>query len=263
MNAGPPKSPGSLPPGPAAQPQPRRLYLPVVRPRLTQVLIAVTVLVFAGQYVSDYALGVDLVMLFGAKSNAAIAAGEYWRLLTPIFIHANLLHLFVNCYSLYIIGPQVEAPYGYGRFLLIYFLSGIGGVVFSFAMSPGLSVGASGAIFGLVGALSEYFYRHRRRFGQLGRQRLMNLLVVIGLNLAFGLTTPQIDNWGHLGGLAGGYLLSWLIGPDFDLDPNSPAEPHVVDRNPLSQRWLAVAAFALALGAAVSLIISFQHLSGS
>jgi rhomboid protease GluP len=261
VNAGPSTPQSTPPPGPAAQP--RRLYLPVVRPRLTQIIIAVTVLVFIAQYVSQSTLGVDLVLLYGAKSNAAIAAGQYWRLITPIFIHANLLHIFVNMYSLYIIGPPVEAPYGYARFLLIYFLSGIAGVVLSFALSPNPSIGASGAIFGLVGALSEYFFRHRHRFGQMGRRQLTNLLVVIGLNLVFGLTASQIDNWGHLGGLAGGFVLSWLIGPDFALDPNSPGEPRVIDRNPLSGRWLAVASFALALGAAVSLIISFQHLSGS
>ena len=249
-------------PGPVQRPptpEPRRLYLPIVRPRLTQALIAVTALVFAAQYASDQVLGADLVLVFGAKSNAALAAGEYWRLLTPLFIHANLLHLFVNGYSLYIIGPQVEAPFGYARFLLIYFLSGVAGVVLSFGLSPSLSVGASGAIFGLVGALAEYLYRHRRRFGEFGRQRLMNLLIVIGLNLVFGLTVRQIDNWGHLGGLAGGLLLGWLIGPDFELDPASLAEPRIVDRNPLAQRWLAVAAFVLALGAAVSLIIAAQR----
>jgi membrane associated rhomboid family serine protease len=220
-------------------------------------LIAVTVAVFVGQYASVSLLNGDLVAALGAKNNAAIAAGQYWRLVTPIFIHANLLHLFLNCYSLYVIGPQVEAPFGYARFLIIYLLSGVAGVVLSFAMSPNPSVGASGAVFGLVGALAEYLYRHRKRFGAFGRQRLMNLLMIIGLNLFIGLTSAQIDNWGHLGGLAGGAALGWLIGPEFEAEDEFLGQPRVVDRNPLARRWFAVAAFALALGAAVSLIISF------
>ena len=253
MNLGPPRA---TPPGPPS-PQ-RRLVLPIVRPRLTQALIVLTALVFAGQYASVSFLGGDLVAFFGAKSNSAIAGGEYWRLLTPLFIHANLLHLFVNAYSLWIIGPQVEAPFGYARFLLIYLLSGAAGVVLSFALSPNPSVGASGAIFGLVGALTEYLFRHRRRFGAFGRQRLMNLVAVIGFNLLFGLTSRQIDNWGHLGGLVGGAVLGWLIGPEFDIQDQLMAEPRVVDRNPLARRWFAALAFALALGAAVSVIVSLR-----
>ena len=126
-----------LPPGPApipGSPPQRRLPIPTVRPRLTQALIVLNVLVFAAQYASNAYLGGDLVAFLGAKNNAAIAAGEYWRLLTPIFIHANLLHLFINCYSLYIIGPQIESPFGYVRFLVIYLLTGMAGVVLSFAL---------------------------------------------------------------------------------------------------------------------------------
>ncbi len=255
--AGPPIGPPA-PPGPPPAPARRGLPLPIVQPRLTVGLIVVTVIVFIAQYASMSLLNGDIVLALGAKSNAAISAGQYWRLITPIFIHANLLHLFVNCYSLYVIGPPVEAPFGYARFLIIYLLSGVAGVVLSFALSPNISVGASGAIFGLVGALAEYLFRHRERFGRMGRQRLMNLLVIIGINLAFGLTSRQIDNWGHLGGLAGGALLGWLIGPEFAVEDEFTGQPRVVDRNPLSGRWFAVVAFALALAAAVLLIISLR-----
>jgi rhomboid protease GluP len=250
-----------LPPGqasPPGSPPARRLPIPAVKPRLTQALIVVNVLIFVAQYASVAYLGGDLVAALGAKSNAAITGGEYWRLLTPIFIHANLLHLFVNCYSLYVIGPQVETPFGYVRFLAIYVLSGISGVVLSFALSPNDSVGASGAIFGLVGALADFLYRHRQRFGQFARQRLMNLLIIIGINLVFGLTSRQIDNWGHLGGLAGGALLGWLIGPDLGLVDEFTGSPRVIDRNPLNGRWLALLAFVLALAAATSVVITLR-----
>lgn len=253
MSAAPP--PGDADPTRA----PRRLPIPAVLPRLTYVLIAFNVIVFAVQYVLFNWLGGDVVSFLGAKINTAIAAGQYWRLITPVFIHANLLHLFVNCYSLYVIGLQVESPFGYLRFLLVYLLSGMAGVILSFALSPHNSVGASGAIFGLVGALAVYLYRHRRRFGAFGRQRLMNLLGVIGLNLFFGIASSQIDNWGHVGGLAGGLLLGWLVGPEFEVDQAVVEAPRVVDRNPLAARWLAIVAVALALGAATSLAISLRR----
>jgi rhomboid protease GluP len=251
-----PANPQPTPPPAGPEMVRRGLALPVVQPRLTIALVVVTGLVYVAQVAGEYLLGGDVVAALGMKSNAAIAAGQYWRLVTPIFIHANLLHLFVNCYSLYVIGPPVEAPFGYARFLLIYFLSGIAGVVLSFALSPNPSVGASGAIFGLVGALTEYLFRHRKRFGQFGRQRLMNLVGIIALNLFLGLSSRQIDNWGHLGGLAGGALLGWLIGPEFEIADEFTGQPHVVDRNPLSRRWFAAVAFALGLAAAVSVIIS-------
>ncbi|MBI3360026.1 MAG: rhomboid family intramembrane serine protease [Chloroflexi bacterium] len=240
-------------------PPSRRLPVPAVPVRLTYVFIGINVLVFIAQYMSQTVLGGDIVTALGAKVNQHIIAGEYWRLVTPIFIHVNLIHLFVNCYSLYVIGPQVEIPFGYARHLLIYLLSGIAGVILSFALSPNASVGASGAIFGLVGALALYLYRNRTGFGEFGRQRLMSLLFIIGLNLFFGVVATRIDNWGHVGGLTGGAILGWLIAPEFGVEKDFVAEPRVVDRNPLAARWLAVAAFALALGALTSVAIFLQR----
>jgi len=176
-----------------------------------------------------------------------------------MFLHADFLHIAFNSYALYIFGPQVEALFGYRRFTLIYLLSGVAGTVLSFALSPNWSVGASGAIFGLVGALLIYFYRHRKLFGELGRRRLTELAVVAGLNLLIGLR-PNIDNWGHVGGLIGGSLLTWLIGPIYAirLEPLT-NNASVVDANPFNgPRWLAAFAVALALAAATMMAISLQ-----
>src|SRR5262245_57817063 len=94
------------------------------------------------------------LLAFGMKSNAQIDSGEYWRLITPIFIHIGLLHLMFNSYALWIVGPQVEKLYGGARFLILYMATGVAGVLGSYWQHPNdPSAGASGAIFGLFGAL--------------------------------------------------------------------------------------------------------------
>lgn len=177
---------------------------------VTFTLIGITLVFYLGQIISAQLFGADLVLYFGAKYNPGIIAGQWWRFITPVFIHGGLLHFGVNMYSLYVIGPAVERFFTSKRFLLVYLLSGIGGVVLSFAMSDSLSVGASGAIFGLVGALGGFFYTHRKILNVANQLR--HLIAVTLLNLTLGLT-PGIDNWGHIGGLITGALLSWWLGP--------------------------------------------------
>jgi rhomboid protease GluP len=222
------------PEGPSV-PRPRSIPIPGVRPVLTFVILAITCAVFLGQTV----LG-DSFTYYGLKVNALIRQGELWRLVTPIFFHAGIMHIFFNMYALYIIGPQVERPLGYSKFLVIYFLSGICGVFASFLFSPDYSLGASGAIFGLVGALAVFLYRNSRLFGSIGRNMLSNLLVIIVLNLAISLT-PGIDLWGHLGGLLMGSFLALFLCPQWAIqaDPST-GIPSIMDLNPFSERPTAV-----------------------
>lgn len=210
-------------------------------------LILVTVLVFLGQLLSDGLFGFDVLLAMGAKSNAAIVAGQYWRFLTPIFLHIGLLHLFVNMYSLYVIGPPVEGPYGPARFLLVYFISGVGGVTASLAFSAQPSAGSSGAIFGLLGALGGFLYNHRHLFGSAAGGQLRHIVLVAMANLAIGLS-PEIDNWGHLGGLIAGVVLALLLGPRFQRTTLEPPEPPVVDGMRGPSVWRRAALAALALG---------------
>jgi rhomboid protease GluP len=248
----PTKQTAPLPPAPRPQPS---LAATLRRFPATFGLIGFTALVFLGQYLSQQLLnGSDIVIYYGAKDNAAIASGELWRLLTPVFIHANLLHIFVNMYSLYAIGPAVERYFGAARFLAFYLLAGIAGVVLSLAMSPSPSVGASGAIFGLLGCLGIFLYQHRVLFGRMGAAQLRQIVFVALINLGLGLT-PGIDNWGHVGGLIAGSALAWFLGPRFE--PNlmaAPDQPRVADQRPWRQVWPgALVALALigllALGA--------------
>ncbi len=178
--------------------------------------------------------------MFGAKDNSAIAGGQVWRFLTPIFIHGNILHFLVNMYSLYAIGSVVERFFGPWRTLALYLLSGIGGVVFGLSFSTYLAVGASGAIFGLLGSLGVFLFKHRSTFGQAGTLQLRQIIMIALLNLGLGLS-PGIDNWGHLGGLLSGTALAWFIGPSFELvRGETPPLVYLVDRRPWRQVWPTV-----------------------
>ena len=191
---------------------------------------------FILQTASNLLLGGDLLLVLGAKVNSAIASGEIWRLVTPIFLHIGILHIGVNMYSLYIVGPPVERLFGRQRMLTIYLLSGIAGVAFSLAFSSAPSAGASGAIFGLLGALGGFLFIHRGLFGRAGSVQLRQIVLVAVLNLAIGLS-PGIDNWGHLGGLLAGLALAYVVGPRYEAAMISFGQPHWTDRRGWDQVW--------------------------
>jgi rhomboid protease GluP len=220
-------------------------------------LIATTALIFLGQLIGQSALGFDLIGSLGAKDNTAIAAGQLWRLITPVFIHGGLAHFFVNMYSLYAIGPVVERFFGAGRTLTLYLLSGIAGVVLSLSFSPYRSVGASGAIFGLLGSLGAFLYANRTTFGQAGRMQLRHIILVALLNLGLGLS-PGIDNWGHLGGLLYGATLAWFIGPSLQVVRDELTERvYLTDHRPWRVTWPTILFGAIGLALlAVAAILS-------
>ncbi len=147
----------------------------------------------------------------------------------------------------------MERSFGTLRFAAIYFLSGICGVLFSFALTPSPSIGASGALFGLIGALIPFLYRNRRvLYGT--RSRIMSIIQVIVVNLLIGLS-PGIDNWGHLGGLVGGLVLSWLVTPLYAVTLSFDGTPRIEDRSSPTLAWLAFGGFAAALFGLLELII--------
>lgn len=150
----------------------------------------------------------NLLEPYGAKVNTLIMNGEYWRLISPMFLHSDIVHLGINCYSLYIIGTQVERLFGHGKFIAIYFVSGIMGCIASFAFSMNNSVGASGAIFGLLGAMLFFAMKRpallKSNFG-------VNLVTTLVINLIYGFMNTQIDNHAHIGGLVGGFLTTGAV----------------------------------------------------
>lgn len=199
--------------------------VPLSRPRATYVLLAINVLVFLAMTGFGVLVGLGLsgsqdtrvLLYFGALQSRLVARGEYHRLVTSMFLHIGLLHLLFNSYALYILGLDVERLYGTARFLMVYLLSGLGGSLASFALgSARVSAGASGAIFGLIGASIAYFYYvNRRTRGQVGRAQLQNLLFLAGVNLVLGFTIPGINNLAHMGGLAFGAALGAILRPRY------------------------------------------------
>lgn len=182
------------------------------QPWVTYALLAVTCLAYLLQYFTPLGNGGDLLVLYGGKINAAIIAGEWWRLVTPVFLHGSIFHILFNMYFLYVVGPTLERFYGHTRYALLYFLSAIAGNVASFYLSESVSVGASTALFGLVSANAVFVFRNREFFGSRAGAMLRSTLMVVVVNLMIGLT-PGIDNWGHIGGLLGGVAFSWAAGP--------------------------------------------------
>jgi len=171
---------------------------------------------------------------YGAKDNDLIVQGQYWRFVTPIFLHANLLHVGLNMLNLAVLGVFLERLVGHLRYLLIYFVTGIVSIIASFYFMPQeISVGASGAIFGLVGAYSIFVLMHRRAFPKHGIPALLWLIIVIGVNLGIGLFVPNVDNYAHIGGLLSGCLLGWWFTPLYTLSPNKT----LVDTHSLARRW--------------------------
>lgn len=176
-------------------------------PTITYILIALNVIFYV------------IPVLFGQYNNIlndfcvhgpSIRYGQYYRLLTGIFLHGSLLHLLFNCYALYCIGAQLESFLGKPKFLIIYLFSGIIGSLFSITFSGGVaSVGASGAIFGLMGALVYFGYHYRVYLGNVVRSQIVPLIV---LNLILGFVSTGIDNAAHIGGLIGGSIITVGLG---------------------------------------------------
>lgn len=150
----------------------------------------------------------------GAKRSDMILEGrQLYRLITPIFLHGGIGHLMANSYSLKSMGMNVERAFGQPRLLATYIVSGITGNILSAIQSPNPAVGASGAIFGLVGAYYTFLSRNQELFGSAGHMQKSALIETIGFNLLLGMTNPMIDNWGHIGGFIGGVGMAWLVGP--------------------------------------------------
>ena len=171
--------------------------------------------------VAFYALQMMMpsVTKFGAKRSELIMQGkELHRLVTPVFLHGSITHLMLNTFSLQNIGPEVERLFGGGRFLCTYLTAGIAGNMMSAYYSPNPSIGASGAVFGLMGAYYAFLSQNERLLGRSGQDAMGRVSGTLAMNVLFGLSSPSIDNWAHIGGALGGgepFLFSSFL-PSFD-----------------------------------------------
>lgn len=179
-------------------------------PYVTYIIIGINILLFLATYIFGNGSNDVMTLLnFGANYGPSVKAGDYYRLITSAFLHAGLFHLIFNCYALYILGIQLESFLGKVRFLLIYLFSAITGSLMSIIFSDSLSIGASGAIFGLFGALLYFGYHYRIYLGTVIKSQIIPLIL---LNLAFGFMLNGIDNAAHIGGLVGGLLMTMALG---------------------------------------------------
>ncbi len=252
-------------PRPAAASAPNRLLKRPRRPRedqplLTYLLIALNGLVFLVGFLQP-GLEWELMLRGALISQAIVVDGEFYRLLTAMFLHGSLGHIFFNMYALYVIGGQVEPIFGRVRFLLIYLLGGLSGSVLSLVLGgiATFSVGASGAVFAIFAAEAAHLYQHRAVYAQV-RARLQHMGILIAINLVIGfLPGSRIDSWGHIGGMLGGALLAWRIAPRLSrpkLPPRSLTEVAKLDRNPLNRHLPEVVLYIFVLIALVALASS-------
>lgn len=187
---------------------------------MTWLLLAANVVLFLLTELQGGSTAADVLIRLGAMESWLIASGEYWRLFSAMFLHSGLIHLGFNVIGLLIFGNQLERLYGYARFLAIYILAGLAGSITSYAFNlssapHAIGVGASGAVFGILGALVAFFLSNRNLLGEMGRHTLTGLLALAAINLVVGFVMPGIDNFAHMGGFAGGFLLGMAYSPKY------------------------------------------------
>ncbi|HLE91611.1 MAG TPA: rhomboid family intramembrane serine protease [Anaerolineales bacterium] len=247
--------PASDPPQPAPAPQAVRVSLPQSAPYVTYSIIGITVFFYFLQRVSPLIWGypttftnIDWLEFYGARINEAILAGELWRFLTPALLHGSFPHIAFNMYALLSFGTGLERHFGHGRFLLLYLVGAFTGNVVSFLFSSGYSVGASTAIFGLLGAEAVFLIQNRKVFAGRFRSAIGNIIFIAAINLFIIGSLPGIDNWGHIGGLLGGLVFTSFAGPLWEIEGIQSAY-HLVDKRPARAVIIGAAIVVLIFGA--------------
>ena len=178
------------------------------KPLFTYIFMAMQIIIFLLMEMNGGSTNTKTLVDYGAKYSPYILAGEWWRFFTPIVVHIGFMHLLMNSLSLYFIGTEVERLFGNIRFLIIYLVAGFGGSLASLIITPSVSAGASGAIFGCFGALLYFGIIYPKLFF---RTMGMNIIILIAINLGYGFSVSGIDNAGHIGGLIGGFLAAGIV----------------------------------------------------
>ncbi|MBR1385247.1 MAG: rhomboid family intramembrane serine protease [Bacilli bacterium] len=176
-------------------------------PYITYGLILINVIIYILMYLMNYER--YFIENYSVWGYGIIKNGEFYRLITGAFLHGDIFHLLFNMYALFVIGSQIESFMGKAKYLVIYFFSAIVGSLFSIVLNNNISIGASGAIFGLLGSLLYFGYHYRVYLGGVIKSQILPLIII---NLAIGFLGENIDNFAHIGGLVGGILITMAIG---------------------------------------------------
>lgn len=179
------------------------------KPVVTYALLAIQILAFVLMTFDGGSTNIATLLKYGAKFNPYIVLGDWWRLITPMFLHIGFIHLLMNSVILYYLGEQLEGMFGHLRFAGIYLLSGIAGNLASFAFNDAISAGASTALFGLFG--STIMLGQTFKYNPAIQQMAKSFGTLIIINIVFGIFSSSIDMAGHLGGLLGGFLIATAI----------------------------------------------------
>lgn len=231
------------------------LHIPAVKPYVTYAILAAYALLIFPMLVRAEAG--DAIFNMGALERyRVLSVGEYHRLITALFLHVNLVHLALNALTLYLFGANMERIFGHTRFALTYLLGGLAGSVIGVLLTGAevFAVATSGAALAVLATEYVYLYRHRKLLGKRGWRRRWWVLLFIALLLTAGLGSslhpPLVaENWAHLGGLVGGFILAWIITPVFNLrrHPVYPDALTTEDINPLARRVPALSIYSAAL----------------
>ncbi len=184
--------------------------------KITYTLIAFNIVGYLfTAFFSQSIIDMDIEVLAHAGAiygPATVLYEEWWRLITAMFLHGGMTHLLMNMFSLYLIGRGVEAYFDTKSYLGIYFVSGILGGLVSIVMHPvSVGVGASGAIFGIFGAMAGFFMAHREKIEAHTKAFMKDFGMIIGLNLVIGFFIPAVDVSAHIGGLIVGFVGGYMI----------------------------------------------------
>jgi len=184
--------------------------------KVTYTLIAVNLIVYVfSAFFSQSIIDMDietLVNMGALYGPFTVMDTQWWRLFTAMFLHGGMTHLLMNMFSLYLVGRGVEQYFDTKSYLTIYFFSGLLGGLVSLYMHPGsVGVGASGAIFGVFGALAGFFLAHKERIESHTKAFMKDFALIIGINLIIGFSIPSIDVSAHMGGLIVGFLGGFFI----------------------------------------------------
>mmetsp|Transcript_10373 Transcript_10373/g.19402 ORF Transcript_10373/g.19402 Transcript_10373/m.19402 type:complete len:465 (-) Transcript_10373:5488-6882(-) len=174
----------------------------------TSKLVFINIAIYGLQMINP-----NVTRMFAKRSDLIMSGRQLYRVITPIFLHGSISHLMLNSFSLNNIGPEVEKLFGGGRFLATYVISGIVGNLASAYYTPNPSLGASGAVFGLMGAYYTFLSRNEHLFGSSGQLMMGRVASTLGMNVLFGMMSPSIDNWAHIGGGIGGVAMATTFGP--------------------------------------------------
>ena len=212
--------------------------IPKYTPVITRAIISLIIVMYIVEIFFNALYSEKAIILLGAKWNEGITQGEYWRFITPVLLHGNLIHLLLNVIALNIFANELESIYGTLRFLLIFLLSSWGATLTSYAFSTGIAIGASGALFGIIGGLIIFFFRQREKVtGATMKFKAMYTLVII--NLLLGLFLPRIDNSAHLGGLITGLTVGWFISPEYHVEKDEQHEKLLIVKKADKNRVLS------------------------